>query len=113
MPAARERLAHALELEVPPHRDLQGGEVGDRVLVRAHRSGPTPSTSRDSRTGKQTEEPHERLPQGGAGHHEVDHATLAQGLRALEAGGQALLDRLLDDAWPRKADQGPGLGEVD
>src|SRR5688572_5415215 len=43
----------------------------------------------------------------------VDGALLEQELRALEALGQRLARRLLDDARPRETDQRTGLGDVD
>ena len=54
----------------------------------------------------------ERLLQLAPVHDHVQHAVLEQELRALEALGQLLADRLLDDARPGEADQGAGLRHV-
>src|SRR5687768_8539303 len=60
--------------------------------------------------GKQ---PPERVLQLAAIHHHVEHAAFEQELAALEAFGQLLPDRLLDDARTREADERLRLRNVD
>src|SRR5690606_2826568 len=55
------------------------------------------------------EQPRRRVPQGGPGDDFVHLAVLEEELRGLEAFGQILPDRLLDDPLARKADHRTGL----